>query len=325
MDIEEAYCSEIEAVINIYEAKEEYFSQPAGSRKRLTFYCPDAKCRASHNPLVVGVNYSQLAEDGKKYRQMHFRASPKHPHSDSCILRDENELLSDLDEADEGRHKRAKRPKAADIVDVFHPNTSDREIITRNKRVLVKCTQEDDSGNFVSDEQSLTIRRSNRGITRTSKLERVVNGWSTLDGDTKRRSKITIAGRDMSYYSALVRVENLFPSENGLKIVYGGARVSLFPKAQPKYAYINFFDKCEKFDDVGADRRLTIALSFTRVEKYVGGKLIRELLNESTKRAHYLKVFALGAIKPEVKRGGYLLELGSLDNLVLKVEVSKGS
>lgn len=39
MEILEAYCEELQRVVEIYDAQEKYFAQPLGSRHRFRFLC----------------------------------------------------------------------------------------------------------------------------------------------------------------------------------------------------------------------------------------------------------------------------------------------
>ena len=79
MEILEAYCEALGRVVEIYEAQEEYFAQPEGSRHSFRFRCSDAACRAEKNPLVVGVSYHKDADESDKYQQPHFRSHKNHP------------------------------------------------------------------------------------------------------------------------------------------------------------------------------------------------------------------------------------------------------
>lgn len=77
--ITEAYCYELERVVTIEEAHDEYFRQKP-PRTRFTFYCSDPNCRKELMPLIKAVNYARYVWK----RSPGFAEISAHPHAEDC-------------------------------------------------------------------------------------------------------------------------------------------------------------------------------------------------------------------------------------------------
>ncbi|MDR2092055.1 MAG: hypothetical protein LBP58_01870 [Azoarcus sp.] len=316
MEILEAYCEELGGAVEIYEAQEEYFAQPAGNRHRFKFRCSDDACRAANNPLVVGVNYDKNAEESDKYQQPHFKSHTNHPHIDTCVWvvsdagkREEN---PSGEERDKVHHP---RPKATNVVDVFEPRHSDTLLGASSADARPPAVVLDDATQ--KDGGQAGIRT---GTTTTSRLEKLIDCWSNMEAEDRRNHRVTINGRTLTYHQLCLRINTISEEENGTRVVYGGARVKAWPEKEPTHYYVNFMDGCDRFPEVADDKSLTISLPIKRLKQSRRGALLADRIEQASKPDHYLKVYAWGDIVARTgSKKGYELELAALDNLVLKV------
>lgn len=317
LQILEAYCEELGETIDIYGAQRAYFAQPGGQRRRFTFRCSDLACRAACNPLVSGVGYHKLAEEREKFRQIHFRAVPDHPHLDSCIwVRDEAARTA----ADPAAGTRRERAKATDVIDVFAPRRADKPASAAAPVGSAATAVTRVDGN-----EDNAPARPRTGQSRTGLLEKFIDCWAQFEGDALKEQSVTIEGEQLSYRQAVTQVRFIAPSTNGRRIVYGGARISLWPADAPKRVYINFLDECEQFGEHEGSRKLAIDLPLARIEAYAGGGLLLSRLAEGRSGKNYVRVFAWGRIEENGAKPGWRLQLESLDNLVVKVIARAGS
>ena len=321
MEILEAYCEELGGVVEIYEAQEEYFAQPAANRHRFKFRCSDAACRAAKNPLVVGVNYDKNAEESDKYQQPHFKSHTNHPHIDTCVW-----VVSDVGKREEdpsGKERddvRHPRPKATNVVDVFEPRHSDTLLgaasaDARPPAVVSNDTSQEDGG-------QAGIRT---GTTTTSRLEKLIDCWSQMDPDVRRNHHIAINGRTLTYHQLCLRVGILSEEENGTRVVYGGAYVKAWPDDAPTHYYVNFIDGCDRFPKASDEKSLTISLPIKRLKKSRRGALLMDRIEQASRPDHYLRVYAWGDIVARARGKGYELNLSALENLVLKATKKKSA
>lgn len=316
MQILEAYCEELNEVLDIYGAKEAYFSLPAPRRKRLVFRCSDAGCRRNKNPLVSGVNYDKLVEESEKYVQAHFKSIAQQPHTDECVW-SQNELSRKRDVEVQGG-SRISRSKTTDVIDVFNPRSSDTALLpSRNHNKPEVLKNQDDKPD--ADDRGQV---GGLGITATSRLEVFVDCWSRLNTNDRKNNTIKLGDQKITYYQAVLNPKHLLPSENGERIVQGLVRPSWWPKDNPTKLYLNFADSCKEFREVNFARHLTIEIPLVRINKYRGAALMLDKLAMADDPRFYLRAYVWGELIPAI-RSGYLLDLKALDNLTLKVITKK--
>jgi hypothetical protein len=318
VEILEAFCLELDRVVDIYEAQKAYFAMPELKRTRFTFRCSDIDCRREKNPLVSGVNYDKLAEESEKYRQIHFRAPKGNPHANACVwVREDGARQEPVGSDGEDRKPRLERAKKTNVIDIFRPKAFDANAeapfpsppTTANPPI---------EGRPREPGEPKEKSRVREGHSSTSSLERFINCWSQLDGDELKQTEVVIEGRALSYRQAVSRPNWIAPADNGTRILQGGARVKFWPEDAPKRLYINFMDDCDKFTEHEGKRTLTIDLPLSRIRAYSGGALLMEKIKQAQSQDHYLRVYCWGEIKARDQRPGYILDLASLDNLVLK-------
>lgn len=319
MQILEAWCEELGQNMDIYTAQRAYFDQPEARRRRFTFRCSDEACRQARAPLVSGVGYDQLAEEREKFRQIHFRAPPGHPHLPTCRwVRDEEERQADTGDGDGTRKERAK---ATNVIDVFAPRRA--EAAPRPAGAGNSPAADAEGGDDDAAADAGQPRSARTGQTRTGLLEKFIDCWAQFEGDALKEQYVTIEGQRLSYRQAVTQVRWIAPDTNGRRIVYGGARIALWPAAQPKHVYLNFIDECESLPEHEGSRKLTIHLTLARIDEYAGGGLLTSRLTEGRSGKNYVRVFAWGAIEAVPGKPGYQMKLESLDNLVVKVIAKK--
>lgn len=320
MEILEAYCEDLGRVVEIYEAQEEYFAQPAGNRHRFQFRCSDAACRAEKNPLVVGVNYDKNAEESDKYQQPHFKSHTKHPHIDGCMWMAGDAGRREENPSGDERDVRHPRPKATNVVDVFEPRHSDTLLATATAVVRPPAVVSDDA---VQEDGGQADGRT--GITTTSRLEKLIDCWAQMEPEERRSHRITIDGRTLTYHQLCLHVATLSEAENGMRVVYGGARVKAWPADSPSHYFVNFIDDCDRFAEASGESSLTISLPIKRLKQTRRGALLIDRIEQASRPNHYLRVYAWGEIVARVRGKGYELNLAALDNIVLKAVEKKAA
>jgi hypothetical protein len=316
MQILEAYCEELDEVLDIYGAKEAYFSLPEGQRKRFVFRCSDEQCRASAFPLVIGANYHKSVEESEKYVQPHFKSNAQQAHTQQCVWV-QNDLVRKV-AVDRQGGSRVSRAKDTDVIDVFQPKSHDTVLSPPRVSTALAARENPDHESHAHDGE----QHGRLGISTTSRLECFVDCWSKLDANKRKESFIALGGHTITYYQAVVNPKHLYPSENGMRIVQGLVRFSLWPKDKPTMLYLNFADECERFPEVDTNRTLSIELPLSRIGRYRGGALLLDKLAQARKPDFYLKVYVWGKLLPSPRKG-YLVDVKALGNLTLKVVPKK--
>lgn len=324
MEILEAYCVEMDEVMDIYDAQNAYFDLPEDRRKRFTFRCSDLECRRQKNPLVSGVNYHRLAEETDKYRQPHFRAPVANEHLDSCIWNDSSGPITSADASPDESAPRVERAKKTNVVDVFRPGKSDTlKSSSGNRNAMSGGTAHEAA---LTDDQQATDKKTARtGYSSTSRLERFIDCWLQFQGDELKQHEVVIEGATMTYRQAVTNPVWLKQEHNCRRILYGAVRISYWPQVNPTRVYLNFRDECEKFEGHNGSKSLTIDIPLTRINQHRGGAVMLNKLSQAQQANYYLKVYCWGEIKENKDRPGYTVDIASLSNLVLKPVEKKSS
>lgn len=318
MEILEAYCVELERTLDIFDAQKAYFALPETKRKRFTFRCSDVHCRREMNPLVSGVAYDRLAETDEKYVQIHYRAPKGNPHTKDCMwMRQEVPPQEPVESDADDQLVRQPRAKKTNVIDTFRPKKADSTVQTAWTDPTIPRPPVDGTPP-AGPREPKDRNREREGYSVTSSLERFINCWSQLDEEELKQNQVVIEGKTLSYRQTVTRPDWITPADNGARILQGGARAKFWPEDAPKRLYINFMDDCDKFPEHEGKRTLTIDLPLSRIHAYNGGALLLAKLKLAQSAGHYLKVYCWGTIKARDQRAGYLLDLASLDNLVLK-------
>lgn len=317
MEILEAYCIELGEVVDIYDAQNAYFDLPEGRRKRFTFRCSDEECRRIKNPLVSGVNYDKLAEETEKYRQQHFRAPPANEHLSTCIWHDSDAETSAINSSIDDEKSRVERAKKTNVIDVFQPGRSDTlKQIGGQAKTADETTGPDKAHADKANDHA--TNKTSGGYNKTPRLERFIDCWLQFKGDELKTHEVTIEGKTLSYRSAVTNPTWIREEHNSQRILYGAADISLWPAENPTQLYLNFRDDCKQFAGNLGSKSLTIHLPLARIHKHRGANVLLSKLKQAQRSDHYLKVYCWGTIKPRESRPGYIVDIVSLNNLVLK-------
>jgi len=229
MNIEKVYCEEMEEIVDIYHARNFYFSQKV--RKELTFLCSDEKCRKARTK-ITGVNYRKLIEEGDKFVRPHFR---KHSdHIPDCEWVERDEAIRELkEEADNSIDQivvsvgRSKTPKSTDVIDVFEPylpgGAGQSETIPQEIESQIKNLKNHDA----RVEAYKNYFRNNP--SRTSILENIVGCYDAMDYEARTSTTLLIrtsqGKRELSYADAVRHIRNYTPGLDEEVIWFGGAKV----------------------------------------------------------------------------------------------------
>jgi hypothetical protein len=268
----------------------------------------------------VGVNYDKNAEESDKYQQPHFKSHTNHPHIDTCVWVVRDAGKREKSPSGEERNVRHPRSKATNVVDVFEPRRSDTLLGAASADVRPPAVVSDDA---VQEDGGQAGERT--GITTTSHLEKLIDCWSNMEPEARRKNHVAIDGRTLTYHQLCLRVGILSEDENGTRVIYGGAHVKAWPEDTPTHYYVNFIDGCDRFSEAAGDKSLSISLPIKRLEKSRRGALLTDRIKQASRPNHYLKVYAWGSIVARAgSKKGYELEVAGLDNLVLKA-VKKNS
>lgn len=203
--ITEAYCVELDSVVDIFEAHQEYFYQNE-PRQRFNFLCSDDNCRSlAVPPEITGVNYSN-----EVYENMpHFRRNPHHEHSPHCIWGTYNNLLNEIYANKQNfRHLGDrnllldfKKIDSSDVIDAF----CSRKIVEKTDTEK-KYTETKISNSHMTKQQ--LQQRIAQTQKKTSLLHRIVEVFTNLTKDEKRLAKLTILDNPrIPYGTAFKRVD----------------------------------------------------------------------------------------------------------------------
>jgi hypothetical protein len=313
MNIERVYCVEMREVVNIYRARDFYFSRTP--REELTFLCSDVQCRKA-GTKVTGVNYRKTIEEADKFVRPHFRKNDDHLDTCEWVEREEarqevkEESINEANQNGEGIVK-SKAPKSTDIVDVFKPkSTTDKE--------SSEPSEEDDLGirNLPGRRERIEAykKQSRTNLTKANRLEEVVSCYEGLDFEGKSLNYLVIKGaRRRTYQDCFRHVKRYVPGRDDWFIFFGGATV----ESLDQDFKLSFFDPVFM-----RGRKYEISLYLTKerlnVQKRQGAYL-REMLTElaSDKRA-YAKCYFYGRVKSSEKIPNCLnIMVDDLSNLVL--------
>jgi hypothetical protein len=265
---------------------------------------------------VTGVNYDKSVEESEKYVQPHFKSNAQQPHAEQCVWVQHDLWRKAASERQGGA--RVSRAKGTDVIDVFNPKSHDTGLLPPMDSKAPTVRENLDHEPNTHQEEL----HGRPGISTTFRLERFVDCWSNLDTDKRKESLIALGARTLTYYQAVLNPKYLYPSENGMRILQGQSRPSLWPEDKPTMLYLNFADDCERFPEINAARNVSIALPLSRIDKYRGGALLRDKLTQARRTGYYLKVYAWEMLLPSPRKG-YLFDVKALDSLTLKVVLKK--
>lgn len=212
----EAYCVELDRVVDIEEAEDAYFAQPE-PRTRFTFLCSDETCRSlAQPPFITGVNYSNKHSE----KAPHFRRNKEYTHSHECIWGHYNAILQKiltdkvkkkqyLIESDKNIFREFKDINSADVFD---------ELIIKKKREKIVHNKTDNISKNI-------INRIIFEKHKTYSLSNVVDIFRKLNDEQKS--------------SAMISLPDL--PHNNLQLSYSKTPRCTYEKAFKPVSYIRNF------------------------------------------------------------------------------------
>lgn len=239
----EAYCVDLGCVVDIYKAREEFFSQDE-PRKEYSFLCSDEECRNECSPRVTGVNYRS-----EEYKVLpHFRENENHGHSETCYWVDIGDALEEVKRIRRGNRDICLNIEQefsnlepsqvydeyvleADLIDSEPPTTVDgrliREIQNRPHRIR---------------EYAKHLLRTKK---RTSILERIVACYTLMSTEEKKRAKIMIGKHQFDSYSRAFKPNRWLKRFFSYPYIYSGR--ATIEKDEKGYS-IKYTDTVDKYD-----------------------------------------------------------------------------
>jgi len=318
MGVDKAYCEELGRVVNIYEARKEFFDLPLEKRKRFHFRCADDQCRAEKNPLIVGVNYDKKAEDSEIKQQPHFRIRNEYPHISSCKYYEDMKTNPINTKGTDESQERKSRAKLTDIIDEFilYPENISHKMLQNEKRN--RPTIEDS----IDDERNLHLRQSpnKTGLNKTGNLRKLVDCWRNMSPENCKKSRIKIHNKNLRYDQLFLHVSNIDNKITDYRVIYGRVTISTWRKDNPDRYYLDFVDASERLPLHKDDRGLSIKLFFSELKKIHRGQHFIDSIEQSLNQGYALTVYVMGRIKQREFKG-YEVEILDLDDhLVLDVD-----
>jgi hypothetical protein len=306
--ITKAYCVELQRIVTITEARQEYFSREP--KKDLHFLCSTEGCRKlgpkETGVKVTGVNYRVPPQEDANHQNPHFRANPVDEHDPDCEWVGEEGGSDALDMSQQGIASRAKR-KLNDHVDVFSPDVAgDDEAEGSGKGP-------DELSPAKSDEA--TPRASARKFgaqprtLRSNSLERLVQYYRSARAELSEEEfealTIQVKGmKEMPLYAYFRSIEKVKLGEND-RVVHGGARYKKFGTG----FRFNFYDKFE-------NKPISLYVSPEQMRKYRYRGYWEELFKLS-EQVRYYRVYALGNLVQAEKGDGYNFIVDDLKKLAI--------
>lgn len=311
MNIENAFCVEMDQIVDIYQAR--YFFEERQSKERLNFLCSSDDCKEKE-VKVIGVNHDKSLEVTKTFVTPHFRKNSYYTHSRNCIWKIaevETQVINNQGSST-GTVIGKRGKKLSQYVDVFSPKSNNRN--SSEGRISVESVRR---VNLISDiyERGRIIKDILReSPSKSTLLERVVNCY-LIQSEADRGTKLLIEGNPHSTYREVfqhVRFSDV--NESVDYIYYGGASVKTIHNVNYR---LTFYDT-----ETTTKKPITLYLTQNKLSKYKKNKILTSLLNKSAdSKKFYVDCYFFGKIQLSEVNDKYInVKLDHLDNLVLKLK-----
>lgn len=324
MQIDRAYCIELGEVIDIYAARDAYFSQ-SPPRADFRFLCSDELCRQTNETKVIGVNYRKLVEESDHFVRPHYRAQTE--HIDICEWVEYERAWFEIQEelsrgsarkGDAPGPRKRKNIKSTNVVDIFVPNTagggrtverSAREKFAEIKRLPTPKDRIEAYKTYVRDNLKNNPNQS-------SVLENVVNSYLSLEPEIGRITDLRIGNGPWRSYWSCFRPIKFYDKDRKDDFIYFGNLRGV--KYGHHYSLI-FFDRVA----FGAEERgISIYIKKHKLDGYKHRAFLTEMLEEIvSRRVRYATCYFYGDIRPSDTNAGFLdVIIHHFDNLVLTLK-----
>lgn len=314
MNIKKAFCIEANRVVDIYEARNFFFSE--NKERKLKLLCYDDICRKEKRPIVIGVNYWKLIEREDPFsNRAHFRMHYQHPHHHLCP---EQELLEAREavEIDYAQNSSSKRRKITNVVNIFTPfkGTNDNGQLAKPEDKEYEEIRKIRSRGERIGALKEHVKNSK---TRSRMLQEVVSCFILLSADERKSTYLQIRENQRTYQEIFRSIKELNNGQNN--IYFGGARVSHYKKKNEQKKeeiigyLINFYDPLSINQETYS---VSLFISKFKLAKYKYQGPLKKLLEKAaTKEISYLRCFFWGAPTIVHERKNVSISIEHFNNL----------
>jgi len=319
MRLDLAFCVELNRVVDIQEACQEFSAQDIFLE--FHFLCSDPICRANKKGgvRVTGVNHYRLPEEQVVHNSPHYRKLDDHiPSCDWMELeeaRREEELAGDLSrDATAERNHKLQRKLTRLITRFIVPEDSGGE--GTSSEVVNQLDKIRTISDRATRRKELLDYARGVGATATS-LEALVSCYEELKDEDALDEEFTVKGYgSISFRNAFRQVS--LGSKEGFVVYYGGTR--LFKRYGAGFA-LSFMDKLqENRNDKTFGISISLYVSPDNLKKYRPGAKFRRMVDEveiNAQRRPYLKVYWIGNL--EKKEQNYGAVFSTLAHVVMRL------
>lgn len=323
MQIDRAYCLELDDVVDIYAARDAYFSQ-APPRADFHFLCSDEPCRRTNKTKVIGVNYRKLVEESEHYVRPHYRAQTE--HIDTCEwveyeraqIEVQDEANGPIRQSDDTRRRNRKTPKFTNVVDIYVPSTAGGgrvvERTAREKFTEIKLLP--NPRDRIEAYKDYLRNSLKNNPNQSSVLKNVVASYFSLQRELRKTTKLKIGTGPWRSYWECFRPIKYYDKDIGNNFIYyGGLRGRRYG---PNYS-LTFIDRVAFGEEV---RGISIYIEKSDLDKYKRHSFLIETLEEIvSRRVRYATCYFYGDIRPSIRNANFLsITIRHFDNLVLRLK-----
>ena len=338
-----AWCVELGRALTMPEAQAAYFEQ-SEPRRRLSFLCPDARCRERAQARLLAVHEDRLYVDDDGQAVPHFASVPQSPHDPACslVLRERAaELVAQHQHA--GRTDvnaalrfAAKRP--FEVFDVYRPAIGaipNEEMgsllpappdVTNPIRVPAAALEGQGAdgvngaagahgangvGTAIAAQIALLAGQMRTRSLQTRRLADVVACFAELGAVDRQKAMIRLPGMPRASYASFIQPLSRFNEHGDPVVSVGGARVG---RDEGRFV-LRFYDRVVVD---GSRRELLLSLADEQIEASPSRSLLRARLLASLGEGCHARVYFFGGVRADPAHPQRAeIRLTGLDNLVV--------
>lgn len=309
--VDRAFCNETRSVLNIFEARDYFFSRPS-PRVPLTFSCSDPNCRNSATPPTIsGINHHVALGAGMKHVRPHFRSSGN-PHSPNCDWSIGEEAVQQL------QHESTPGPgvlnvclkfryaKTGDIIDVFRPAVSEDEVVhveeadEASRKIPIQIASQEERVKYLK----ASLRRSPHT---TCRLELLVHSYLSLTQNETKTTYLKI-GEKSKPYNSIFWHSMYWKEGSEPRVNFGYIR-----RVERDGNTIRFHLADEVRTTPNSSHPAWIELDTSSLKQQRGWKTFEETLLQAEKTK--CQIYTFGSF--ERSKGGYVCYPRSMSNLCI--------
>ena len=279
MKFPRAYCQELEREISPYQAREYYFDETSEYySQKLTFLCPDAKCRKEI--ASVGVYLER-----KSKRALHYRGMKTHEHHEECDfwMAQQNAVKGNAD----GENSQAIRNQIPSEFILKRKKAQTLKRLDLEEKIDVDAKDTRSSFNNASNSES-----EKEYHFKTSSLENVVDCFRNIDEEILKKERLTINGITRFYRNCF---KNIKYHQDAKGLIYWGT-VKQIKEYGKNFAIT--FKEAVWYDN--SSKSVSIYITKEQIEKYRKKNLFRQHLIDLKSNESEILCFFTGTY-PELK------------------------